>query len=152
MATDTKFLAKYPTYSALDEQDLQVLSELTISKDYAKDEMVFQEEAKGDSMYIISKGSVKVVKKVKNQEHIITVIKAGEFFGEMAIVDGDPRSAGVKAAEPTTALMLSDKGYAKMRSDRPKTALKIMDILIRLLSKRLRATNKNLEVIQFWIE
>ena len=152
MAIDVSFLTQYKPFASLDAQDVQALGELTAVMEYAKDQMVFEEESKGDSLFIISKGSVKILKKVKNQENTIAVLKQGEFFGEMAILDGLPRSASVKASEPTACLVLTDKAYQKLRTDRPKTALKIMDIIIKVLSNRLRQANKNLEVISFWIE
>ena len=152
MPIDVNFLSQYKPFSSLDAQDLQALGELTANMEYGKDQVVFEEESKGDSLYILSKGSVKILKKVKNQENTIAVLKQGEFFGEMAILDGLPRSATVKASEPTSCIVLTDKAYQKLRTDRPKTALKIMDIIIKVLSNRLRQANKNLEVISFWIE
>ena len=152
MPVDVSFLSNYKPFSTFDAQDLQALGQLSISQGYTKDQIVFEEEGKGDSMFIIAKGSVKIIKKVKNQENIIAVLKTGEFFGEMALLDGLPRSASVKAAESTTCVVMTDKAYEKLRADRPKTALKIMDIIIRVLSNRLRQANKNLEVISFWIE
>ena len=152
MPTDVSFLSQYKPFATLDAQDLQALSELTAGMEYAKDQVIFEEESKGDSLFIIAKGSVKILKKVKNQENTIAVLKQGEFFGEMAILDGLPRSATVKASEASSCLVLTDKAYLKLRNDRPKTALKIMDIIIKVLSNRLRQANKNLEVISFWIE
>ncbi len=152
MPEDTSFLKKYKPFKDFDDTDIQAMNELSILKPYKKDEQVFAEETRGDSMYIVKSGSVKILKVVKNQENTIAVLKAGEFFGEMALLDGQPRSATVKAIEPSDCLVITDKAYLKMRGDRPKTALKLMDIIIRVLSNRLRQANKNLEVISFWIE
>lgn len=152
MSVDTSFLKKYKAFKNFDNTDLQAMNELSALKTYRKDEQVFAEETKGDSMYIVKTGSVKILKVVKNQENTIAVLKAGEFFGEMALLDGQPRSATVKAIEASECMVLTDKAYLKMRSERPKTALKLMDIIIRVLSNRLRQANKNLEVISFWIE
>lgn len=152
MSVDASFLKKYKSFKNFDDTDLAAMSELTAVKPYKKDEVVFEEETKGDAMYVVKSGSVKILKKVKNQESTIAVLKAGEFFGEMALLDGQPRSASVKAIEPSECLVIADKSYLRMRNDRPKTALKLMDIIIRVLSNRLRQANKNLEVISFWIE
>ena len=152
MSVDASFLKKYKPFKNFDNTDLQAMNELCVIKAYKKDEQVFAEETKGDAMYIVKSGSVKILKVVKNQENTIAVLKAGEFFGEMALLDGQPRSATVKAIEPSECLVIADKAYMKMRADRPKTALKLMDIIIRVLSNRLRQANKNLEVISFWIE
>jgi len=70
----------------------------------------------------------------------------------MALLDGLPRSAGAKAAADTVVVSVSRDNYQALRQKYPQTALKIVDILVKVLSNRLRQANKNLEVISFWIE
>jgi CRP-like cAMP-binding protein len=103
-------------------------------------------------MYIVKAGSVKIIRKVKGQENTIAALNAGEFFGEMALLDGLPRSAAVRTIEDTEVFMIPAEGYQALRRDKPHTALKVMDIIIKVLSNRLRQANKNLEVISFWID
>jgi len=103
-------------------------------------------------MFVIKTGGVKILKKVKNQENTIAVLNPGEFFGEMALLDGLPRSAAVRAVADTEAYVINLDGYHRLRKEFPHTALKLMDIIIKVLSNRLRQANKNLEVISFWIE
>jgi CRP-like cAMP-binding protein len=103
-------------------------------------------------MHIIKSGTVKIVKKVKDKENTIAVLNPGEFFGEMALLDGMPRSAGAKAGEAVKVITISRANYAALRERAPKTALKLMDILVNVLSNRLRQTNKNLEAMAFLIE
>jgi CRP-like cAMP-binding protein len=103
-------------------------------------------------MYILKSGAVKILKKVKNQENTIAVLNPGEFFGEMALLDGLPRSAAVRATADSEVFLVSLEGYQRLRRDKPHTALKLMDVIIKVLSNRLRQANKNLEVISFWIE
>lgn len=149
---DVSYLTKYGPFKALDGNDLTALGSMGEDKTAKKDELVFDEDSKGDSMYIIKSGSVKILKKVKNQENTIAVLNAGEFFGEMALLDGLPRSAAVRATGNCELFMLSLEGYQKLRREKPHTALKLMDVIIKVLSNRLRQANKNLEVISFWIE
>ena len=82
----------------------------------------------------------------------IAVLNPGEFFGEMALLDGQPRSAAVKATADSDVFVVTLEGYQQLRKEKPHTALKLMDIIIKVLSNRLRQANKNLEVISFWIE
>jgi CRP-like cAMP-binding protein len=149
---DVSYLAKYPPFKTFDGTDLTALGTVGEEKTYKKDETIFEEDSKGDSMYVIKSGAVKIIKKVKNQENTIAVLNPGEFFGEMALLDGQPRSAAVRATTDSEVYMISLTGYQKLRSDNPHTALKLMDIIIKVLSNRLRQANKNLEVISFWIE
>jgi CRP-like cAMP-binding protein len=149
---DVSYLAKYPPFKTFDGNDLEALGSAGEEKMTKKDELVFDEDSKGDSMYVIKSGAVKILKKVKNQENTIAVLNPGEFFGEMALLDGLPRSAAVRATGDAELFMISLDGYQKLRKDKPHTALKLMDIIIKVLSNRLRQANKNLEVISFWIE
>jgi CRP-like cAMP-binding protein len=149
---DVTYLAKYPPFKTFDGGDLTAMGTIGEEKNYAKDETIFDEDSKGDSMYVIKTGAVKILKKVKNQENTIAVLNPGEFFGEMALLDGQPRSAAVRATTDTTVFMVPLEGYQTLRKENPHTALKLMDIIIKVLSNRLRQANKNLEVISFWIE
>jgi CRP-like cAMP-binding protein len=149
---DVSYLAKYPPFKSFDGNDLEALGSVGEEKTVRKDELVFDEDSKGDSMYVIKSGAVEILKKVKNQENTIAMLNPGEFFGEMALLDGQPRSAAVKATADSEVFMITLDGYQKLRKDKPHTALKLMDIIIKVLSNRLRQANKNLEVISFWIE
>lgn len=149
---DVSYLSKYPPFKGFDATDLSALGSVGEEKSIRKDELVFEEDSKGDSMYVIKTGGVKILKKVKNQENTIAVLNAGEFFGEMALLDGLPRSAAVRATADSEVFVIHLEGYQKLRREHPHTALNLMDIIIKVLSNRLRQANKNLEVISFWIE
>ena len=146
------FLAEYKTFQNFGEQDLEVLSAECSEGAFKKDETIFPEESPGDKMYVIRQGSVKVFKKIKNNETTLAIVNPGEFFGEMALLDGGPRSAAAKAVEDVKALVISTQNFESLREKQPQVALRIMDVLVRTLSTRLRQANKNLEVISFWID
>lgn len=149
---DVTYLAKYSPFKTFDGNDLEALGTFGEEKTFKKDELIFDEDSKGDSMYILKSGAVKILKKVKNQENTIAVLNPGEFFGEMALLDGLPRSAAVRATADSEVFLVTLEGYQRLRRDKPHTALKLMDVIIKVLSNRLRQANKNLEVISFWIE
>ncbi|MGH7738923.1 MAG: Crp/Fnr family transcriptional regulator [bacterium] len=149
---DVGYLSKYAPFKSFDQTDLESLGSIGQEKAFKKDDLIFDEDSKGDSMYILKSGAVKILKKVKNQDNTIAVLNPGEFFGEMALLDGLPRSAAVRATADSEVLVLSLDAYQQLRREKPHTALKLMDIIIKVLSNRLRQANKNLEVISFWIE
>jgi len=150
--SDLNYLSKYPPFKSFDSSDFEALASVGQEKACKKDDLIFEEDSKGDSMYILKSGAVKIIKKVKNQENTIAVLNPGEFFGEMALLDGLPRSATVRSVSDTEVFIITAEGYQKLRREKPHTALKLMDIIIKVLSNRLRQANKNLEVISFWIE
>lgn len=146
------FLMEYKTFADFGESDIQALSNECNEASFKKDEVVFAEESPGDKMYVIRQGSVKIFKKIKNNETTLAIVNPGEFFGEMALLDGGPRSAAAKAIEEVKALVITTKNFTNLREKSPSAALRIMDVLVRTLSSRLRQANKNLEVISFWID
>ena len=146
------FLLGSKGFTDLKEPDIEALSSICQEENFKNGDTIFPEEGPAAKMYIIKAGSVKITKKVKDQENTIAVINAGEFFGEMALLDGMPRSAAAKAGADTTVLTITRDNYQALRAKSPQTALKIVDILVKVLSNRLRQANKNLEVISFWIE
>jgi CRP-like cAMP-binding protein len=146
------FLAEYKGFKDFDKDDIAALNGVCSEDSFGKDDMVFQEEAPGDRMHVIKSGTVKIVKKVKDKENTLAVLNPGEFFGEMALLDGMPRSAGARAGEAVTVVTISRTHYGALREKAPRTALKLMDILVNVLSNRLRQANKNLEAMAFLIE
>ncbi len=146
------FLLSAKGFKELTQSDTDAISAVAEEITVKSGEFIFHEEGPGDAMYIIKSGSVKITKKVKDQENTIALLNPGEFFGEMALLDGLPRSASAKAASDVIILKITRNNYMLLRQQHPQTALKIIDILIKVLSNRLRQANKNLEVISFWIE
>ena len=146
------FLLQNKGFKDLTQTDTDALGSICAEESFAANATIFPEEGAGDKMYVIKSGAVKITKKVKETENTIAVINPGEFFGEMALLDGMPRSAAAKAASDTVVLTITRDNYTALRAKAPQTALKIVDILVKVLSNRLRQANKNLEVISFWIE
>jgi CRP/FNR family transcriptional regulator, cyclic AMP receptor protein len=146
-----EFLTEYKGFKNFDAEDIAAINAVCAIENFNKDDLIFQEEAPGDRMHVIKSGTVKIVKKVKDKENTLAVLSPGEFFGEMALLDGLPRSASAKAGEAATVITITRANYSNLRENAPKTALKLMDILVNVLSNRLRQTNKNLEVISLMI-
>ena len=146
------FLLQNKGFKDLNGTDADTISSICAEESFSSGITIFPEESAGDKMYVIKSGSVKITKKVKETENTIAVINPGEFFGEMALLDGLPRSAAAKASSDTVVLAITRDNYMALRVKAPQTALKIVDILVKVLSNRLRQANKNLEVISFWIE
>jgi CRP-like cAMP-binding protein len=145
------FITGYKTFKSFDAADLAALNACCAEESFPKGELIFQEEAPGDRMYIVKSGSVRIAKRIKAQENTLAVLNAGEFFGEMALLDGMPRSASARAAEDAKVLSISRANYQALRERSAGTALKVTDILVSVLSTRLRQANRNLETLSLLI-
>ncbi len=114
-------------------------------RDFKAEEVVFEEGSKGYEMFIIKEGKVRVEIKIKsdNQENIknLGVIKEGEFFGEMSIIEGSPRSATVVAVEDCKLVALNKNRFYELIEHSPEFAIKI----VRKLSERLKEANQRLK-------
>ncbi len=100
---------------------------------YPKDTMVFSEGMPGSELYIIQKGSVKITKIVDNNEVLLAVLKSGDIFGEMAILENKPRSANAVAYEDAYLLAVNKANFERMVATQPQ----IVTRLTTLLSERL---------------
>ncbi|MEK7767154.1 MAG: cyclic nucleotide-binding domain-containing protein [bacterium] len=123
--------------------------------EFDKDQHLFEQDEAGDALYIILSGQVGVIRKIlkeqRQKERMLAVVGLGECIGEMALADEGPRSATIVALEPVRAVKLTRDRYEALRDADPKLAIKMALSLFRLLSKRLRQINKNLEIVQYWM-
>ena len=114
---------------------------LYISK-AAKGSTIFNEGTRNAEMYLIVEGSVTVVKEdVSSHGKVLSVITKGKVIGEMALFDGQPRSAKVIANDDTTMLVLSRGNLDRFIDDIPKLAAKLLLKLGALISYKLRMTS-----------
>ena len=105
--------------------------------EYNVPDVIFEEGSAGRELFVVLEGKVDIVKPPAGRRLIVTLGK-GEFFGEMAVIDGSSRSATAVAAAPKTRVMrINHARFVYLVSQQPAFALMIMDAL----SKRLRASN-----------
>jgi CRP-like cAMP-binding protein len=110
---------------------------------YPKDAMIFSEGEPGNELYIIQKGSVKIAKVVDNNEVLLAVLRVGDIFGEMALLEAKPRAAGAVAYEDCTLLAVNRANFARMISSQPQMIAKLTTLLaerIWLIYKQLANT------------
>lgn len=114
---------------------------MTIEKcinEYDASEVVFEEGSTGRELFVVLDGKIDIVKNSGTDRIVIVTLGKGEFFGEMAVIDGSSRSATAVAAVPGTRVMkINHARFVYLVSQQPAFALMIMDAL----SKRLRASN-----------
>ena len=106
--------------------------------EYGVGDVIFEEGTTGRELYVVLDGEVEIAKLVGGRKAVIINLGKGEFFGEMAVIDGSARSATAIAATAGTRVMrINHARFVYLVSQQPAFALMIMDAL----SKRLRASN-----------
>ena len=101
-------------------------------------DVIFEEGSTGRELFVVLDGRIDIVKKNGASTTVIVTLSKGEFFGEMAVIDGSARSATAVSAAPNTRVMrINHARFVYLVSQQPAFALMVMDAL----SKRLRASN-----------
>jgi len=141
---DQELLRNVPIFAELTESDLEVLSRLATRRRYPKDGVVFFENEEGSSFFMIVHGRIKVtILGDDGREIILTVLGAGDFFGEMALLDNEPRSATAIAVEDCELLCLNRADFQSVVSANPR----VMQALIKVLTTRLRKANHQISTL-----
>jgi len=135
MQTTADFLATVPLFSSLDPEELARFAELTREKAYPKGSVILFEDDPGDSLYLVREGRVKVVLVGEDgREVILGVLGVGEHFGELSLIDDQPRSAHVIAMEDAQLLVLRRDDFRRRVDANPAVAW----AMLVELSRRLR--------------
>ncbi len=132
-------LRRVPLFASLNHDQLAELVRMTRRQRFGRDEVVFYQGDPGDSFYVILSGQVKVsVSSPEGQEAILVMLDAGESFGELALLDEQPRSATIEATRPTEVLVMRKDEFHRLIHQHPDIALS----LLRVMTKRLRDTDQ----------
>lgn len=109
-----------------------------------KGAVIFKEGAREESLGIIVKGAVDVFKDSGTEKVKVTTLKSSQTFGEMALIDGEPRSATGIASVDTIIFFISKKSLLELSEDHPKLGLQILWKISKLVSRHLRNTTGKL--------
>lgn len=135
-------LRNVPLFSGLNESELEKLSRVSVRKRVERGAFVVRAAESTDSLYCLLTGRAKVTNTdEEGREIILAWLGPGEFFGEMGLIDGSPRSANVVASEACELLVLSKDDFQRCMQDNFQVAQKLMQILVR----RLREADRKIE-------
>jgi CRP/FNR family cyclic AMP-dependent transcriptional regulator len=139
---DSSLFRRVAIFSELDPPHLDALSRVATIRPYAAGESILREDEPGDLFFVIVRGQVKVfVDSEHGREVVLTHLKAGDFFGEMALFDNEARSASVSALVASELAILRRKDFLDVMADDFTIARRILSTL----SGRLRRANDMIE-------
>jgi CRP-like cAMP-binding protein len=142
--TEREFLRSVPLFSRLGEASLDAVLRLTRRRRFHKDQVIFHEKEVGDSLFVILHGRVKVaIFGDDGKEVTLSVLSEGDFFGEMALLDQDPRSATVIAEEECELLSLQRDDFTRALEQDPGMSAS----LVQTLASRLRKANHQISTL-----
>lgn len=126
----TELLAKTHLFAGVDADGLERIVDRITELDVPADRVIARQGEIGTGFFIITSGSVRVVR----DGETLATLGPGEFFGELSVLDGKPRNAQVVSAEPTVCLALASWDFEAVVVEQPKVALAVL----RELAGRLR--------------
>ncbi|MDX1632485.1 MAG: cyclic nucleotide-binding domain-containing protein [Thermoanaerobaculia bacterium] len=124
----------------LDGEELSALASFSRERTYPQDVPIFREGDEGREMFVVLEGAVRISKVIPGAgEEALAILRRGDFFGEMALIDGQPRSADAVAHEgDATVVALEENTIREVLSADPKASLEFLTLLCRLIANRLR--------------
>jgi CRP-like cAMP-binding protein len=141
---ELELLRSVPIFSELTEADFQSLAKVANRRRYPKDSVVFFENEQGDFFFMILEGRIKVtILGDDGREVILSLLGSGDFFGEMALLDNEPRSATAIAVEDSELLSLHRNDFQNVLTDNRSITVG----LIKVLTTRLRRANHQISTL-----
>ncbi|GAB4234018.1 MAG: Crp/Fnr family transcriptional regulator [Acidobacteriota bacterium] len=139
------YLSKVPIFAELPREELENIARLFRERKYRKNDVIFLEEDTGQYLYLVREGRVKVTRLLPNgKEMILAFHDAGEYFGEMALIDGGTTPATVTAVLPTTLYIMGAREFGLLLENPHATR-----VLLKTLCQRCRDAWAQIEVLTF---
>jgi CRP-like cAMP-binding protein len=129
-------LEKSSLWSGLDKQDFKAIVKISKQQKFLNGDTIVKKGDEGAGFYLVLDGAVEI----RSDGNTLSKLGPGQFFGEMSVVDTQPRSADVVAVEPSRVLFLSAWSFKSLVSERPRIAVKMLQEFVR----RLRNTDRAL--------
>src|SRR5213075_2992205 len=140
-AERSNVLKAVPFFTQLSEAELELVRSLAAEKHYPKNAVVLTEGEMGDALYLIQSGKVKVfIGDQDGREMILKILGPGDFFGEMSMIDKQPRSASITTLESAVFLVLSHSAFEKCIEKIPRIA----NMVMRVLAQRVREADRKI--------
>jgi len=139
-------LARVPLFERLSGGEIDKLEKLTSRRKLPSNTAVFFQDDPSDSLYVVLSGSAKVFRTSEDgRDRIMTTLRAGDAFGELAMIEGQPRSATVQTLEETELLSLARKDFERFASEHPDFLYK----LLQSMCERVRKINEDVLDLSF---
>ncbi len=135
MKKNLEYLKKIPFFTGFTDAELELVSAVMVEKKYARNALLFLEGDRGEALFVIRQGRVKISKSTADgREQILHMLRDGDIFAEVILFDQGPYPATAEAVDDTSVWLLRCDDMEKLLQTHPLLAVK----LLRIMSKRLR--------------
>ncbi len=126
----TDIIRRVPLFATLSDDEFKAIEQVFIVRSYLKNQVIFLEEETGNYMYIVLSGKVKVTKSTPGgKDNILAIHQAGDFFGEMALLDGKTSPATVSAMEDCRIASIGSNDFHRCLMRNEKVVMQIIQVL-----------------------
>jgi len=140
------YLKGVPLFCNLNEGQISVLSRIGVIRTFKKGRVIVYQNDPGDSLYIVVSGLVKVtLLNEDGREIVLSILTKGDFFGELALLDNEPRSANVIAVEDTGLFLITRVQFYQLIETHPHILRKVL----KEICARLRHADEKIESLAF---
>jgi uncharacterized membrane protein len=127
MRADPSFLAEIPLFASLDDDERKVLANAASARTLAPGTILFRTGEPGDELYVVRSGAVELYDHdTTGQKIVLHTAAPGEYFGELSLLDGGPRTAAAMAIEETEVIAVDREDLLQLFRNRPDAALNIL--------------------------
>ena len=150
---DYNKLRSLTIFKDLDKNELEIVHKHVFEQSVKKDSVLFVEGMPGELLYIIMSGCVEIIKETKdNGKIVLATMGANDIVGEMSLIDSEPRSATGITSEDSVLLVIKKQSFNEILQSDPRIAAKVLMGLLKVISRRLRMTDKKIEEIKIIVE
>jgi CRP-like cAMP-binding protein len=130
------FLSRVPIFSNCSPEEVSAIDAVAQEQAFQPGQIIVSQGTAGHAFYMILEGRVEIIR----DNNSLGAFRPGDFFGEMSLLDSAPRSATIRALEPTVCLMLSSWDFKGLLERYPSIAIKLLEVL----SRRLRVADERM--------
>ena len=142
-------LQSIPLFKSLGKKDLASIFNILHNRSYLPGEYIFYQGDPGIGLYILRQGEVKIMRENENGNKVdLATFKKGDFFGELALVDGETRSASAIAETEVRAAVIFKPDLDEFIEKYPKKGIKILNGISHIIATRLRSLNEEFFSLQ----
>jgi len=139
MTSVADLLRRVPFLAVLPDGDRESLAAAARRRRFARGQTIFHKDDPGESLFIIEEGAVRIyLPSPRGSDLTLALLGSGDYFGDLALLDGGPRSASAEATEETATLVLERGDFARLIGSRPESAMAI----VAAVARRLRETDE----------
>jgi CRP-like cAMP-binding protein len=147
----TNILKNTDFFSGISEENVKKIVNIGATRKYKKGEVLFEENSKGEELFIVVKGSIAVRKNVAGgRKRNLGILNSGEILGEISLFDSEPRSAEAEAIEDSEVIVIPNVKFHALLKENCELAVQVQKNVIAVLCQRLRKTDDMLKEGVIW--